>query len=224
MPTRTLRTPSYRLHRPSGQAVVSLGGRDVYLGKHGTNESRDAYDRAVAEWLTGGRMTVRAGGNVATPTDLSMNELILAYLRHAEVYYVKNGVPTSEVANTKLALRPLRRLYGDTQAGGFGPLALKSVRAAMIESDLCRTEVNKRVRHILRLFKWAVENEMVPAHTHYGLKAVSGLRRGRTEARESQPVRPVPDEFVDAIRPHTSRQVWAMIELQRLTGMRPGEV
>ena len=27
-----------------------------------------------------------------------------------------------------------------------------------------------------------------------------------------------------AIRPYVSRQVWAMIELQRLTGMRPGEV
>jgi integrase len=38
------------------------------------------------------------------------------------------------------------------------------------------------------------------------------------------PVKPVPDAFVDAIRPHVARQVWAMIGLQRLTGMRPGEV
>ena len=37
-------------------------------------------------------------------------------------------------------------------------------------------------------------------------------------------MKPVPDGFVDAIRPYVSRQVWAMIELQRLTGMRPGEV
>jgi integrase len=34
----------------------------------------------------------------------------------------------------------------------------------------------------------------------------------------------VPDAFVEAIPPHVSRQVWAMIELQRLTGVRPGEV
>ena len=35
-----VRNPSYRLHKPSGQAVVTLNGRDYYLGKHGTAESR----------------------------------------------------------------------------------------------------------------------------------------------------------------------------------------
>src|SRR4051794_10261210 len=74
------------------------------------------------------------------------------------------------------------------------------------------------------MFKWAVENELVPPSVLQALKAVNGLRRGRTEARESAPVRPVPDAFVDAVRPHVPRLVWAMIELQRLTGMRPGEV
>jgi integrase len=34
----------------------------------------------------------------------------------------------------------------------------------------------------------------------------------------------VPEAFVDAVLPHVSRQVAAMIELQRLTGMRSGEV
>jgi integrase len=74
------------------------------------------------------------------------------------------------------------------------------------------------------MFKWAVHNEMVPASVHHGLKAVDGLRKGRTDVRESQPVKPVPDAFVDAIMPFVNRQVRAMVELQRLTGMRPGEV
>jgi site-specific recombinase XerD len=59
---------------------------------------------------------------------------------------------------------------------------------------------------------------------HHGLKAVDGLKKGRCDVRESRPVKPVGDHFVDAIRPHVSRQVWTMVELQRLTGMRPGEV
>jgi integrase len=37
-------------------------------------------------------------------------------------------------------------------------------------------------------------------------------------------VKPVPEEYVYAIKNHVSRQVWAMVELQLLTGMRPGEV
>jgi hypothetical protein len=77
---------------------------------------------------------------------------------------------------------------------------------------------------IVRVFKWAVENELVPPDVHHGLEAESGLRKGRSRAPEREKVKPVPDALVDAIRPHIARQVWAMIQLQRLTDMRPGEV
>jgi integrase len=150
--------------------------------------------------------------------------MLLGYLGWADKYYVKDGKPTSEPVNIRLALRPLRKLYGHTPAKDFGPKRLKTVRDAMIESGLCRSEVNKRVRHLLRAFKWAVAEEMVPPSLHHGLRAVPGLRRGRADVRESEPVKPVLDAFVDAIQPFVSRQIWAMIELQRLTGMRPGEV
>lgn len=59
---------------------------------------------------------------------------------------------------------------------------------------------------------------------HHGLRAILGLRRGRTDVRESKRVRPGPDAFVDAVWPFVSPQVWAMIQQQTLTGMRPGEV
>jgi hypothetical protein len=90
----------------------------------------------------------------------------------------------------------------------------------MIESDLCRSEVNKRVRHIIRAFRWAVGEEMIPASVSQSLKAVSGLRRGRADVRESEPVRPVPEALVDAVRPFVARQAWAMIECKRLAKSR----
>ena len=40
MPRLTRANPKYRKHRASGQAVVTLDGRDRYLGPHGTNASR----------------------------------------------------------------------------------------------------------------------------------------------------------------------------------------
>jgi integrase len=94
----------------------------------------------------------------------------------------------------------------------------------MIDSGLCRSEINRRIGRVVRAFKWAVSEELVPPSVHQALQTVSGLRRGRADVRESEPVRPVPEAFVDAIQPFVSRQVWTMIELQRLTGMRPGEV
>jgi hypothetical protein len=87
----------------------------------------------------------------------------------------------------------------------------------LIDSGLCRNEVNKRTGRIVRLIKWAVGEGMIPAPVHHGLQAVSGLRRGRADVRETEPVRPVPEAFVDAIRPHVSRQVWTMVQLQRLS-------
>jgi integrase len=225
------RTPSYRLHRPSGQAVVTLNDKDIYLGRYDSQQSRAEYDRLIAEWLTSGRrLPGPTAGSTAQPTagskpDVTVNEIDIAYLRHADNYYRKpDGRPTSEPECIRLALRPLRQLYGHTFAKDFGPLALKTVRQAMIESELCRNEVNKRISKIVRAFKWAVGEELIPPSVYQGLNAVTGLRRGRANVRESEPVRPVPDAFVDAIRPFVARQVWTMVELQRLTGMRPGEV
>jgi hypothetical protein len=67
----SFRTPSYRLHKPSGQAVVTLSGR-VYLGRFGSTASRAEYDRRVAEWLaTAGGSHVSATARV--PTSRSTN-------------------------------------------------------------------------------------------------------------------------------------------------------
>ena len=51
MPASPRKIPAYRLHKPTGQAVVTLNGRDFYLGRHGSPASRDEYDRLIAEWL-----------------------------------------------------------------------------------------------------------------------------------------------------------------------------
>lgn len=208
---RSVRTPSYRCHKPSGQAVVTLNGHDVYLGPYGTPESRNEYDRIIAEWLASGR-------RIPGIDDITINELSLRYLDFVDGYYTSN-----EPANIRHALKPLRRLYGLEMATEFGPLKLKATRLEFIAAGHCRNEINERIRRIVRMFKWAVGEELVPPSLHHGLRAVEGLRKGRGGIRESKPVRPVPDAFVDAIRPFVSRQVWAMIELQRLTGMRPGE-
>jgi hypothetical protein len=35
--------------------VVTLNGRDIYLGKWNTEASRAEYDQRIGEWLAGGR-------------------------------------------------------------------------------------------------------------------------------------------------------------------------
>jgi hypothetical protein len=49
----------YVVHKPTGQAVFRIHGQDVFLGIHGTEKSREAYDRVIAEWLITGRNSLR---------------------------------------------------------------------------------------------------------------------------------------------------------------------
>ena len=101
---------------------------------------------------------------------------------------------------------------------------MKAVRAAMVEKGWCRQHVNKQVGRLRQLFRWATENELAPPSVYHGLQAVAGMKQGRWDAREAEPVKPVLEERVRPVLPYLSPQVKAMIELQLLTEMRPGEV
>jgi integrase len=229
MPIATsIRQPSYRKHKPSGQAVVTLGGKDIYLGRYGTEASRVKYDRIVAEWLANGR-------RLPTSVALSIVEVIKPFWAWVEMHYRKlDGTQTSEVAEYRYSLRPINHLFGTTSAAEFGPLKFKAVRQLMIDGyehpkyghqkPLCRGVINHRMERIKRMFRWATENELVPPSIYHGLLAVRGLQHGRTKARETEPVRPVPEARINAIRPFVSAPVEAIIDLQLLTGARPGEI
>lgn len=131
---------------------------------------------------------------------------------------MKDGRPPGEVANLNDATRPLRALYGHTLACDFGPKALKAVQHHMIhEERLCRNAINGRVNRMRRIFKWAVGEELAPPAVFEGLRAVSGLRYGRCGARETQPVGPVNDAWVDATIRFLAPRVADIVRLQRLT-------
>lgn len=82
MPKLNTRNPKYQKHRASGQAVVTIEGRDIYLGPHGTAASRREYDRIIGAWLANGRRASASGA-----TDLSLVEVIAAYWKHCGTYY-----------------------------------------------------------------------------------------------------------------------------------------
>lgn len=82
--TSTLRVPSDRRHKPTGQAVVAINGRDLYLGKWNSTASRAEYDRLIAEFLANGRQ-------LRSDIESTVVEIINAYRKFAERYYRKNG-------------------------------------------------------------------------------------------------------------------------------------
>jgi integrase len=221
MSTTERPAPKYRHYKPKNLAVVRIDGRDYYLGRYDSPESYAKYHRLLAERY--------ALGSVAKPhtdhqSDLTVNELLLAFVNHAETYYRReDGTPTPELDNLLIAIRPLRELYGHALIQDFGPKSLKAARQSMLEFGLCRRTINQRIARLIRVFRFGVENELVPASILHALEAVESLKKGKSGAKESRRIKPVPSDIVDATLPFMSRQVATMVELQRLTGMRSGE-
>src|SRR5580765_2745511 len=166
-----MRTPSLRRHKPSGRAVVTLGGHDHYLGRWPANkpepsqEVKEAYGRLIAEWLAAGSHSPIAAA------DITIVELVTRYLAHVKRNYRRpDGSEGREVEDITRSLRPLNHLYGRERVKDFGPLRLKAVRQLMIDGythpkygeqpPLARTLINQRVGRIRRLFKWAVAEQL----------------------------------------------------------------
>lgn len=125
---RKPRVPSYRRHKGRNLAVVVIQGRSHYLGPWNSPESRAEYARVVREWAArqGQSPPPRAAREGGPAPDPTVDEVLVAFLRHAAVHYRdRDGRPTREFENVREAVKPLRRLYGHTPAADFGPLALR---------------------------------------------------------------------------------------------------
>src|SRR5689334_1835211 len=121
MPRTKNDIPTYRRHRASGQAVVTLNGVDRYLGRWNSPESKSEYDRVINEWLALGRRLPdprKTGGS----DELLVKELVNGY----RAYCIAN-LSDYEIDKLKYALKPVRDMYGDTPASKFGPVAFQAV-------------------------------------------------------------------------------------------------
>jgi integrase len=231
MPRPATDYPKITLHKASGRARVRLSGKTFYLGKFGSRDARKEYDRLITEWVQNGRVRPPGAKPAASPSDepeqtgASVHVLLAAFWKHAEKYYRRpDGTATGELFPIKSAFRFVRHLYGKIPARDFSPLKLQAVRQKMIDAGMARSTINNNCQRIVRAFRWACSQEMVPGSVIHALESVTGLRRGRTDARESQPIEPIADDVVQKTLPHVSTIVADMIRLQRLTGMRPAEV
>ena len=138
--TSIQRPPKYSRHKATGQAVVNLGGRTIYLGKYNSKPSRDEYQRLITLWVQG-------GGRLAPDSqhDTCVSEILLAYVEFARGYYLKGGKLTREYGLIVEVCRAIKLLYGRSPTKEFGPLALKRVRQSLIDKGNSRKFINKQV-------------------------------------------------------------------------------
>lgn len=237
-----MRIPKYRKHS-KGQARVTIKGRDFLLGPYGSPESHAAYKTKIAELMA----APSPEALVVKANDLTMAELCLAFLDHAEEYYHAS----TEFVNLELAIKPVSELYATLPAVLFGVKEFRTVRewwisretvskprkarskkeAARIASEppkpprkCSRQYINKQMKRLLRVIKWAVGQGIIPPAIIEALRCVEPLKRGRTQAPEAKKITCVEQSRVDATLCFMTPILADMVRFQQLVGCRPGEL
>jgi integrase len=212
--------PGYLKHKTTGQAYCVICGHFFYLGKYGSKASRVEYERIIGEYLANGKKLPPTRSR----TEITIEELVIQFLEYAAGYYVQNGKQTLTVTHCRYALAPVIQHYGKNSVSEFGPLSLKFIREIMVKEQLARSTINSRIGIIKQMFRWGVENELVSSEIFQALLAVTGLKKGRSEAVEPEPVELIADEIIEKTLPFCPPIIADMIQIQRYGGLRPQDV
>ncbi len=212
-------TPKLRFNATTNRYRVTIEGRDHWLGRD-KEEAERAYHRLILEWKSG--MLIDAPAD-----DVRIVELVDKYSAAMANYY--QTTPGSW-GRGKTAMGYLVRLCGSMRPEVFDMKMLRLVRDSMGQpreegkKTMCRSEINKCMSEITRFWKWCASMEMAPIEIFHKCQTLDPLKRGRCDARETESIEPAYPEHVKAVKPFVNSSVRAMIELQELCGMRPGEV
>ena len=212
--------PKYRLHKPSGKAVVTIHGKDHYLGQHGTRESRSKYKLLIADLWAKDEQLVPI-----TPDPfeaIKVGLLAVEFAKYAKKKYRhKNGDQKNEWFIIKNILTEIRSTYGDLDVNEFGPRRFESYRQSLVAKGLAKHTVKRYSNHVKKMFQHGVKMEIIPVDLYQRLEAVGPVEM---EYRPARKILPVDIEIVKATQRELTPIVADMVEVQLLTGMRPSEV
>ena len=196
--------------------MVWRGRKAIYFpGLHNSPESLEAYSKYLRELQ----------GEVPEPPPPSENTMLMFLDRFSTDKLP--CLPKSEQGHYQVMICLIADIFGSDMAAAFGPLKLKRAREIFTEQKVrnadrlwSRTQVNKQTRRLVKIFKWGVTEELIPAAQWHALEAIEPLKKGESDAPEKKPIRPVKWADVENTMSVASPTVAAMIRLHWLTGMR----
>jgi hypothetical protein len=202
--------------RDRNQSFSWHNGKRVYHGTWGTPEAKKNYRRFCAALDENPVVSIQAGaGGVALISELATGFLDGIGSRMDKIH----------AQHYTRAIGYLVDIYGDFAVDEFSPKKLKAVRNQMVKvGTLCRGMVNDYTRRVIRIFSWGVEEELVKSDIVNALREVKALRKGEQGTFDTPPREEVSDDVVAATLPFMSPTVRAMVQIQRMTGMRPSEI
>ena len=232
-----LTRPSPSTGRPL--AYARFNGRVVSFGAAGPKAER-WFQQVLAEWLANGQRFPDDGNVAVTVADVIAGFLENAEREHSQV----------EIYKLRRAVAPVLARFRSLPAAKFGVSCLEAVQQHLAldlhertvrrrkkrrKADpevptersrtyhLSRATIRSRINAIRRCWRWAEQRRLVPPGSWDHLRTLEHVKPGRTPAKESKIVDPVPWQEVEAVLPHLTTPIRACVLLQWWSGMRPSE-
>lgn len=163
MPKLKSKFPSYRHHKRSGQAVVTLSGKDYYLGPHGTDASRIKYERLIARWIENGRKPIDVSDS---NNELSSKALLAAYWRSQ-----KQDCKDKELEQIKIEIVHFLDLF-EGKADELAPSRLTTAAEKMRSEGVSHGEISKGIDRVQAIYRWGAERKLVLASVADAIESV----------------------------------------------------
>lgn len=199
--------PNLKWDESRQQYICYVRGKRVYLGRDRLSAERQRLAIAAGE----PRQPVSGVLTVATALDI--------YHEWAKKHYTD----ARTLGRIRAAMLIAVEQCGTFPADEFRAKLLRKIRDALLaKGKFCRLYVNHIVSRIKTAVRWLVEEEIVKADCLASVRSVKALEPG--DAPDRAKIVPVSEADVEATLPFLTETLRAMVRVQQLTGMRPGEL
>lgn len=246
--------PSYEKHKSGQARVRIPGHGDIYLGKYNTKASWHKYHQVCAQaavqgfsgpmddpgkditiaelcaryWLDYMRRFAPTGNEKDLVGWHLSASIGVRLLRNAYGDLVANEFGPLKLKTIQEQVITKKRFWRPILPEGMRktPIRKNKIRLPYIygpDKPFSKKYVGGITKHIKSVFRWGCERELVNGSVYHALTAVKNCP---DDPRLMAPrkVEPVSDEAIEATLPYLGCQSSRMVKIQRLTGMRAGEL
>lgn len=226
MPRPKSLIPKLCIDKSRNRAFCKVDGKFIVLGPAGSTQAQSAYGKLLHDLAEQCVEVAIASAKrrESVPREpkrrmVLLGDIFLRFLTEEAPKY-----SDAEQRCIKGAVKIARTLFGETDAAEFGPLRLRTVREAMIRKGWSRSFINKQVKRLRSVLRWAVGWEMIPRTVVDALGDVKPLEAGDSEAPESRPRRAISVAMQQAVSAKLCQRHRDIFDLLLLAGARPGEL
>lgn len=207
--------PSYTSNGKGYGRIYWLGVYRILPGKFGSPESLKEYARLCSIVADTGHLPVSDRQKIVTVREMCTDFIAAMFKRYGTKSKVPQAVSYGVIAFAKE--------YGDRSVKTIKPVDIERLRDNLVKK-YCRNTVNRRVRHIVRAFEWAETRGFVDANQRSAIASLERIKEGMEGSFDYDDVEPVSDADYNAVIEIANFRLRCMMQVQRATGMRSGEL